>query len=447
MLARDASRPVFVQVHAHAACCRWDCTVHGHPADPLRAHFRRADGSLIVDERTCNGNGVVIGMYGGADKKLANAPVAGNASTPEMCQAACAASERCTHFSHSAASQTCRFCAACELHGSMNGSQFTSWSKLQGNTFEPTPRNATTAALAPLLQSAYSEELYGAAGRVPMQSLRVVWLSLLPKSALEHIATVGCCRWESKPPLYPFYSTQDMLANPMDAMWVHQPAPVTAAASFSWVEVVHCPNDGAWPRVADVRRHAWKFGPQWLYAAPGSGISVNLGRTLAVSSWAEAAVVLAKHFFPYKLPRSYRCVLEQGRWLRPPDAFHANRINRSVDSLQILGHQEYFSTEPRHEIILLGDAECAHLRPASVMCGRYPHLRRCSEANPALQAMSQCRPYSRQLFSQRVRRIVRLQSRFKPESRCSHSACHLRGGQFYCPSAGSAQWPTSQLQV
>jgi hypothetical protein len=205
-------------------------------------------GQLIIEERTCTGHGAVIGvMGGGIDLPLRGAPH--HARKPQECETACAASERCTHFSHSEREGVCRYCSACELDSGSLGSGFTSWTKAAA--LEPTPHNASLAALAPLLQGAYSERLYGGANRVPLASLRLVWLAMLPETSLARIAQIGLCkwepkpplheivvdivsrrgclmtagtcsgRWESKPPLLPFYSTQDMVANPVDGGHFH----------------------------------------------------------------------------------------------------------------------------------------------------------------------------------------------------------------------------------
>ena len=121
-----------------------------------------------------------------------------------------------------------------------------------------------------------------------------------------------------------------MIANPLDAMWVHQPAPSEPYPSHSWVEVSHCAKP--------VGDSGWKAGPMWLYAAPGTGVSVNLGRTVAVDSWGEAAILLHSHF-PHWLPRNYRCE-RRGEWLAPPAAFaRFGDPNRTIDSVQILRRQ------------------------------------------------------------------------------------------------------------
>ena len=163
----------------------------------------------------------------------------------------------------------------------------------------------------------------------------------------------------------------------------------------------------------------------WLYVADGSGVSVNVGRTLVFTSFKLARNFLIQLFpgsrygpcpgtarnpEPHLSERARRrnaggrramenaslgrvdpaagagtegvvmAYLRLGSWERTP-------VNVSaLDSVQILDHKEYFSGETRHEIVLLRHAECSHLEPQhrpslgheDVMCGRYPNLFPCS---------------------------------------------------------------------
>jgi len=52
-----------------------------------------------------------------------------------------------------------------------------------------------------------------------------------------------------------------------------------------------------------------------------------------------------------------------------------------LDSIQILRHGDWFSTEFRHELILLRYDECSLLDEEMVMCGRYPKLFRCKQVS------------------------------------------------------------------
>lgn len=290
--------------------------------------------------------------------------------------------------------------------------------------------------LAPLLQDNYSVQLYGEPGRVDAKSLRVVWLPLLPPEALRLVARLGgVCKYTSGYPWRPFFTGLDLFANPLNAMWVswdRGPLGGFPVANHSWVEVTHCPQGHA-----GHKGFAWQFGPMWLYAAPGSGVSINVGRT-AVMSHSDAARLLRRVY-----PSSLECACSPGcefglkpgspppvrngsscirhysaRHLQPDEPQRANDSSSSavprptpksleryerclsredvvaeLDTIQIFDHQEYFSRERRHEIVRLRhDGECARLEPSTpnLMCGRFPHLRRCPPNSTALQRVGRC---------------------------------------------------------
>ena len=108
-----------------------------------------------------------------------------------------------------------------------------------------------------------------------------------------------------------------------------------------------------------------------------------------------------------------------------------------IDTIQILQHQEYFSREPRHEIVSLAHRECAVLQPGTpgVMCGRAPFLRRCDPSSRPLLAMRRCKGYRQRTFSAEVAGDVVTLSRFAEASRCSSSPCfgHLGSSEQFCP--------------
>ena len=96
----------------------------------------------------------------------------------------------------------------------------------------------------------------------------------------------------------------------------------------------------------------WRAGTMWLFVAPGSGVSVNIGRTKVFDSWDRAMRFLQ------------RMVVIDGRgnssaW----DRCRAARVNDTyaLDSLQILHHKEMYSQELRHELVLLRYGECEAL--------------------------------------------------------------------------------------
>jgi len=227
-----------------------------------------------------------------------------------------------------------------------------------------------------MLQGSYSKQLYGEEGRVPLEALRVVWLSLLNRTARDALAHIGLCKANARPPRHPFFWGIDTIANPIDAMWLSKRSPHVAIPDFGWAEVTHCANKNS------LKRPAWQFGPMWLYVADGSGVSVNVGRSLVFTSFKLARNFLIQLFPGSRygscqgrlhtrnvsignsrehsyingskvLGISRRPVRESitegivwvylslGSWERTP-------INVSaLDSVQILNHKEYFSGETR----------------------------------------------------------------------------------------------------
>ena len=113
------------------------------------------------------------------------------------------------------------------------------------------------------------------------------------------------------------------------------------------------------------------------------------------------------------------------------------------DTIQILRpRQEYFSREPRHEILWLKHAECATLRhdTPGVKCGRAPHLFDCPADSPALGYMARCKSSGKPEFGPRVRHAFGgklAMHRYQPASPCSHSPCYREVGhsEYYCPAA------------
>jgi hypothetical protein len=416
----------FVKIHDSASCCRWRC--------------RRLS---VVKEYECSGHGTAIGALGGADhsdifiqhpgvQSIEPGEWSAPGLTAGACQAACAVSARCAHFSINGQG-TCVFCSACELRQEPG---WASWSRLPvGQQFQPTS-SIIGPLLEPIVQANYSKELYGARGRVPVKQLRLVWLELLPRRALQLIARSGVCKWESKPPFHPFYVINDMKLNPLMSMWVHQSATLPPAPSRSWVEVLHCPNqfkERHKPNSTELVEAPWKLAPAWFYVAPGSGVSINIGRTLVVESWTKALLALSKAFA--HLSAHELC---DSRFPLSPKA----PLSR-VDSLQVIGHREYFSREPRHEIVMLRHHECAPLTAATpgVLCGRPPYLMRCKPKHPGLRGMSRCDSFRRHEYGPKdshVRRAMkRSMSRFGRRSPCSSSGCYTRmepeASHFMCP--------------
>ena len=246
--------------------------------------------------------------------------------TRARCEAKCAATPECRFFSFGGrtgrAVTECTLCIACDLEMIWQA-RFQSFAK--GGTRHLVRPKAVgdIPELSHALQALYSEQLYGAPGRIDFSSLRVLWLDLLPRRALESLARVGVCNLDARLPHQPLFYAHDVVNNPRDAVWVHRlqvahtppstplTRSLTSAASaaavqcctileithctsqddlaaralpnHSWVEVTHCPRP----------KHT---SAMWLYEAPGSGVSINLGRTLIVNSVGSAKRFLRARF-------------------------------------------------------------------------------------------------------------------------------------------------------
>ena len=136
-------------------------------------------------------------------------------------------------------------------------------------------------ALTSELNGSYSEALYGAAGRLPAD-LRVVWPSLLSDGAPR-------AGGRGRVPLPP--------TPPAECAALHRrrdPAPAGRALGVpaqrpsvsptgTTLEVAHCAFAGV--RGGDLVR---PNSPMWFFVVPGSGVSVDVGRTLHASPGASA---------------------------------------------------------------------------------------------------------------------------------------------------------------
>ena len=244
------------------------------------------------------------------------------------------------------------------------------------------------------LQRAYSIKLYDAAGRVPSTALRVLWLSLLPDSELQLIQQVGVCPLHSRYMQLPFYTpnyagsvetfideNSRAIGDAEDLVWIGRNVGYmreSAAANHSWIEVTHCGTGLPLPFALPGPAPAWRrvLGPAWFYHAPGSGVSINVGRTAVMEL--KPALALIESIF--KRVRASCDEDGRSRWrfsrrsdnhsseevwdeLAIDDTGHPRRARffdeLELDSIQIVGHKEYYSAELKFEIILLREAECA----------------------------------------------------------------------------------------
>ena len=186
-----------------------------------------------------------------------------------------------------------------------------------------------SALVGPALQQNYSIELYGAPGRTPLNDLKLLYLSLLPVNVLsETISRLGICHLHSRYAIMPFYSpayvgTAQTFSDPNsknigdaeDTVWVgrnvggwrESPAP-----NHSWVEVAHCGTGLPRPFNLSEAAPPWKrvLGPAWFYSAPGSGVSINLGRTVVLDFQSALKLISRVFQVPSSSPLvSFRCPL------------------------------------------------------------------------------------------------------------------------------------------
>ena len=239
--------------------------------------------------------------------------------------------------------------------------------------------------------------------------MRLLWLQLLPSATRQLVAGIRVCKHSAQPPLYPLFSpisigNISMLSSqPRGGVWVANRGQVAPAANFSFVEVTHCPVDPSANTDRRLSSRPWQKRPMWLYVAAGSGVSINVGRTKVLPSYEALGRLLSSCRFWEEPP--IRAAVGPSTCQsrnRPHHKHHCPGL-AEFDSVQVLRHFEYYSREPRHELVMLRLDNCAPLtaKTPGVMCGRGPNfLRRCEQTSDALarladcQACDLCRPNS-----------------------------------------------------
>ena len=286
-----------------------------------------------------------------------------NTSTRATCAARCAADVRCSYFTHSGDDRHGRprnKCSLCRLCSPVGGANTSSWARGWPGASLQTSLETVTTVLG-LYMPAYSVALYGLEGAIELSSLALIWLRLLPAAAIAALSRVGLCKRAALPPSKPFYYQHDFASTPRNAVWLgprwQRGRPLD---DHTWVEVVHCTRN---------IRPVYGGGVMsalWAYVAPGSAVSVNVGRTLRADNYSHAVTMLHAIF---------------GAGGKPTTAA-GSRLLSSYDSLQILDHTEWFAPgELRHEIVLLRANESAGIDAVGARCGKPPwHLRACTRA-------------------------------------------------------------------
>ena len=272
---------------------------------------------------------------------------------------------------------------------------------------------ASLTALHTALQGSYSVALYGEAGRMPpLESLRVIWLRLLDNATLRSLPTVCVCA--SAPPDEPFFGPISESHNPVDSLWVHTWPQTAGIPSDGWAEVTHCIS-------------SWR--PMWFYVAAGSGLSVNVGRTLVYDArHSDTPTHYDESDGPG--PGTFERLREQGydslQFVRPrawvqscglrrrssPTCVvrrallrrRASRLHAPARPPSRRRHTEPWSPEERHELLMLRWPD--RVAAMDVRCGRFPHLQPCTAAHGGVAMQQQCS--HRVLADPRVRSHVRL---------------------------------------
>jgi hypothetical protein len=314
--------------------------------------------------------------------------------------------------------------------------------------------------LGELLQRDYSYVLYGGHGRVDLRSLRLVYLSLLTPSDLRNLAAnVGLCALTTGVTAPSEHDWQGCLSGgaerclapcahegdaaglvhglfvgrafplePRDVAWVQADAnqqqllqrrsytaPVPAHA---WIEVTHVKISADVP----IRQR------MWLYPAPGSAVSINVGNTAVI----DELDAISSGWFANK----WNLSLAMATILRTPPNSYALRLNQylqtrgmtaaevaALTTLQRTNHLERTCAQRRHEVVLVRDLgldehasimDAVRRQPSTltesdmagrIMCGRAPYLFSCTERTTAVRLMA---PYGPGMsgLSDGVRRAV-----------------------------------------
>ena len=233
--------------------------------------------------------------------------------------------------------------------------------------------NDVSHFLSMYISEEYSRRLYGGsgvgAGALDVNTADVILLDLLQPRALRAIADVGTCRMDGSA-ARPFFWN----GLPRDAVWVQRSQPPRVYANHSWVEVVHC----AFPETGEIANRSYHgtYSAFWTYAAVGSGVSMNIGRTTVARSYGSAVAMATA---------------------RPRVAAFGN--SGPFDTIQINNHEEFHSTRQlRNEIIFLNAGRDTTTfdelieAGVDVRCGREGSWLQCSQAMLALYRRDVCDP-------------------------------------------------------
>ena len=250
-------------------------------------------------------------------------------------------------------------------------------------------------ALTSELNGSYSEALYGAAGRLPAD-LRVVWPSLLSDDARRALAGAVECRFHPRLPPNALHFTADAIQHQQAALWVHQRSDPPFAPTGTTLEVAHCAFAGV--RGGDLVR---PNSPMWFFVVPGSGVSVDVGRTLHASPERFGAARVGR-MHKALVSGDYRNFHKQLRNLTAEEEVEAEVrcfSRRGVpscfpalleyDSVQFPGWKRRCAGCSSSELVMLAwgrELEFVTEHLDHLRCGRAPHeLRPCTPTDAAVR--------------------------------------------------------------
>jgi len=119
----------------------------------------------------------------------------------------------------------------------------------------------------------YSTLLYGAPDVIDVAALTVLWPALIPASVLQHMSSLCAPPKQSQHEPVPYVFPGGLAANFQQAaaLWLHRPTAPGPFDDHSWAEVTHCGYHAEGVN---------SLTPMWFMAAVGSGVRINVGRSV-----------------------------------------------------------------------------------------------------------------------------------------------------------------------
>mmetsp|Transcript_34638 Transcript_34638/g.84272 ORF Transcript_34638/g.84272 Transcript_34638/m.84272 type:complete len:365 (-) Transcript_34638:513-1607(-) len=262
------------------------------------------------------------------------------------------------------------------------------------------PDRRMSAALLTDLQVNYSVRLYGSKYRIDLRRIRILWPALLTPKAFRSLLQPGVVTCGKDPRMS---SETHMFVDPpknnlqAQAIWIHQPTlsrallprEFAAPPSHSWVEVSHCyySAEGGYNKIE----------PMWFFAAPGSGLFLNVGRTVHLDihlggtdekrrERMHRALAAGNYYGLNELINGTESDLRCWKKTRAARCF---KSLKSYDSMIFpLRKWRTWGHELWTEIVLLHrGAERTFVSSALdwLRCGDFPRLRKCSPTDAAVR--------------------------------------------------------------